>query len=130
MLIERQVSIFCAGISTAIVIPEFIPTFIKHVPVTDSPHISLLIGTLLGALGVLTGMLLAVDEISYAEGWGWRLFCLIKILLWIIFALSLSAGTAFFALQTSDILWRILLGLGSLAPMIGLIVAAVGFMKR
>lgn len=130
MLIERQVSIFCAGISTAIVVPEFFPTFIKHVPVTDGPHVSLVIGTVLGALGVLTGMLLVADEISYAEGWGWRSFCLIKILLWIIFALGLSAGTAYFALNTSDILWSILLGLASLAPLIGLIIAAFGFRKR
>ncbi|MDO8282822.1 MAG: hypothetical protein Q7U10_09430 [Thermodesulfovibrionia bacterium] len=129
MLIERQVSIFCAGISTAIVIPEFFPTFIKHVPVTDGPHVGLLIGTSLGALGVLTGMLIAVDEISYAEGWGWRSFCLIKIFLWIVFALGLSAGTAFFAFNTSDILWRILLGVVSLTPLIGLVIAGLGFRK-
>ncbi|MBI4825905.1 MAG: hypothetical protein HY807_05725 [Nitrospirae bacterium] len=130
MLIERQVSIFCAGISTAIVIPEFFQTFVKHVPVTDGPHVGLLIGTAIGALGVLMGMLLVADELSYAEGWGWRLFCLIKILLWIIFALGMSAGTAFFALNTSDILWRILLGLVSLTPLIVLIIAAVGLRKR
>lgn len=130
MLIERQLSIFCAGISTAIVIPEFYPAFMKNVPVADGPHVGLLIGAVLGALGVLTGMLLAGEEISYAEGWGWRLFCLIKIFLWIIFALGLSAGTAYFALQTSDIIWGILLGLVSLTPLTGMIIAAVSFRKR
>ncbi|MBI4844266.1 MAG: hypothetical protein HY809_08105 [Nitrospirae bacterium] len=129
MLVERQLSIFCAGISTAIAIPEFYPTIIKHAPVTEGPHVALLIGTSLGAFGAFLGILLAVEDYSYAGGRGWRLFCMSRMLAWIIFALCLSAGTAFIALKSSYIIWWMLLGVASLSPLISLIAAFV-YRKR
>lgn len=59
MLVERQLSVFLVGVFAAITIPEIYPVYAKQAPVTDCSHFGLLIGAMLGALGVLLGVLLA-----------------------------------------------------------------------
>ena len=125
MLVERQVSIFLAGVSTAIAIPEIYPVCMKQAPVMAGPHVGLLIGTALGALGVLLGVILATDEWEHGNSKGQRLFLLGKIVVWALFAFGLSAGTALIALHSPDIGWRIALGVASLGPLAGLMAALV-----
>lgn len=125
MLIERQVSIFFAGISAALAIPEYT----KHAPVADGPHVGLLIGTALGTLGLLMGIVIAAEEFNNARGRGERLWYLGKILVWTLFAFGLSAGTAITALHAPGIGWRIVLGVNSLAPLAGLMFAFVQYRK-
>ncbi len=120
MLIERQLSIFFAGISTALVVPECSPVCLKHAPVTAGSHVGLLIGTALGALGVLLGILLVAERLEYAGGWGERLWARCTLLAWALFAFGLSAGTAQVAFRAPDLGWRIVLAVDSLAPLAGL----------
>lgn len=120
MLIERQLSIFCAGISAALVVPECYPVYMKQAPVSAGPHVGLLIGTALGAIGVFLGILLVAEHLEYADGWGERLRALSMLLAWALFAIGLSAATALVALHAPGLGWRIVLAVDSLAPLTGL----------
>lgn len=125
MLIERQVSVFLAGISTAIAVPEIYPVYVKQAPVTDGSHFGLLIGTALGALGVLLGVLLATEDLKQSDHKGQRLFHLGKLVVWALFAFGLCAGTALVAFRAPGLGWRIALGVDSLVPLAGLMLAFV-----
>ncbi|HEY6873831.1 MAG TPA: hypothetical protein VI298_13995 [Geobacteraceae bacterium] len=124
MLIERQISVALAGISAALVLPAYGPILAdKPAAAAGSPGV-LFVGTLLGALAILMGSLLSVDELEGTTG-GRRLLPLAKTIVWSAFALCVSAGTGMTAMHAQGTGWRIALGVAALLPLAGLAPALI-----
>ena len=118
MLIERQFSIAFAGISAALVVPAYTHILNGNPAAATSSPAALLIGTVLGALAVLMGLLLSVGDQEGTTG-GYRLWLLLKTSLWSASALCLSAGTGMAAMLMPGPGWRIALGITALSPLVG-----------
>jgi hypothetical protein len=82
---ERQISIALLGVGAALDIPQYVGV-VHHVA---PPGMSLAVGTLLGALAVLLGALLAVDFSGIAR--------FVVFGFWVVVALAFSGVTAFCA---------------------------------
>jgi hypothetical protein len=116
MLIERQISIAIAGVSAALVVPAYTPLFTDKTAAAAGSPVALLIGTVLGALAVLMGLLVSTGDLEGAAG-PLRVLSLVKVVLWSTLAICLSAGTGAVAMHAPGIGWRIGLTLASLAPL-------------
>jgi hypothetical protein len=105
---ERQISIALLGVGAALDIPQYVGVAHHLAP---APGMSLAVGTLLGALAVLLGALLAVDFSGIAR--------VVVFGFWVAVALAFSGVTAFCAAHGLAGGRRVFFDLVAVLPLVG-----------
>lgn len=106
---ERQVSVAFAAVGAALVVPQYLAMYHDQ---NAAPGVSLAIGAVLGALGVLLGSLLAADHDA-------RVVQVLGVGFWILIALGLSDAALLGALHSPGWTGQVVFGLSALLPLIG-----------